>query len=136
MLGRLYRAAGRLVKGPPAAWPERGATCYNTRAMKLVARASISTMVVLLASAVVARASEYSGWGDTGWVYESKSACCSDAIATASRYSELSCTNTGGRPSPFVGGGQRGTCNWQLTQDGDGNTMYRCYGEASEWCDQ
>jgi drug/metabolite transporter (DMT)-like permease len=23
-----------------------------------------------------------------------------------------------------------------ISMDGDGNTMYRCYGEASEWCDQ
>jgi hypothetical protein len=38
-------------------------------------------------------------------------------------------------PSPFVGGGQRGDCNWQITQDGSGYTMYRCYGQASIWCD-
>lgn len=104
--------------------------------MNVVARASLRALAVLVVSAAAAQASEYSGWGDTGWVYESKSACCNDAIAIASQYSEISCTNTGGRPSPFVGAGQRGTCTWQLTQDADGNTMYRCYGEASEWCDQ
>ena len=113
-----------------------GSDCYNPSAMGVVLRASIAGLALLPLFAAGAGASEYSGWGDTGWVYESKSACCNDALAIATRYSKLACTNTGGRPSPFVGAGQRGTCTWQLTQDADGNTMYRCSGEVAEWCDQ
>jgi hypothetical protein len=68
-------------------------------------------------------------------VYASKRECCNAAIAIASQYSEQACVTAGGRPSPFEGGGQRGSCSSQLAQGGDGNTMYRCYGEAAIWCD-
>jgi hypothetical protein len=99
------------------------------------ARISIIALALLLLSGAVARATEYPGWGDTGWVYESKRDCCNDAIAIASQYSEQACTTAGGYPSPFVGGGQRGSCNWQWMQDAYGNIMNRCYGEAAIWCD-
>jgi len=103
--------------------------------MRLSANAAILAVGLLLGSAVGVRASEYPGWGDTGWVYASKRNCCNSAIAIASQYSEDACTNSGGVPSPFVGGGQRGSCSSQWTQDGNGYVMYRCYGEASIWCD-
>ena len=97
-------------------------------------RSSILVLVLSLAAVVAAYASEYPGWGDTGWVYESKSACCNDAIAIAAQYSEQACTTSGGMPSPFDGT-QQGTCSWQWNQDGYGNTMYRCYGQSTVWCD-
>ena len=97
--------------------------------------AAILTIALPFVTAVGAEASEYPGWGDTGWVYENKRDCCNDAIAIASQYSEQACTTSGGRPSPFVGGGQRGSCSSQWEQDGNGNMMYRCYGETSVWCD-
>src|SRR5262249_29565109 len=59
---------------------------------------------VLLAAAVGARATEYPGWGDTGWVYASKRECCNEAIGIASQYSEQACATAGGTPSPFDGG--------------------------------
>ena len=90
---------------------------------------------VLLAAAVGARATEYPGWGDTGWVYASKRECCNEAIGIASQYSEQACATAGGTPSPFDGGGQRGSCSWQYMQDPQGNLMNRCYGQASVWCD-
>src|SRR5258707_320385 len=94
----------------------------GTCRMTLPARAAITAVVLLLSSAGVARASEYPGWGDTGWVYASKRDCCNSAIALASDYSERECTIAGGRPSPFDGGGQRGSCSSQFTQDADGYT--------------
>jgi len=103
--------------------------------MRPGAQAAILALVVLLATAGRARATEYPGWGDTGWVYASKRDCCNSAIGIASQYSEQACANSGGVPSTFVGGGQRGSCRWQWMQDGYGNMMYRCYGEASVWCD-
>ena len=103
--------------------------------MRLPAYTAILVLFFVVASAGRARASEYPGWGDTGWVYESKRDCCNDAIAIASQYSEQACATSGGKPSPFVGGGQRGSCSAQWTQDGYGNMLYRCYGEASVWCD-
>src|SRR5213080_3138383 len=101
----------------------------NGRTVALVAAAG------LLLAGAAARAAQYPGWGDTGWVYASKRDCCNGAIGIASQYSEQACTTAGGRPSPFVGGAQRGSCSAQLTQDGEGNVLYRCYGEASVWCD-
>jgi hypothetical protein len=103
--------------------------------MTFPARALMLAVVLLFGSAAVIRASEYPGWGDTGWVYASKRDCCNGAIGIASQYSEEACTNSGGRPSPFEGGGQRGSCSSQWTQDADGNLLYRCYGQASVWCD-
>ncbi|MGH7893755.1 MAG: hypothetical protein ACREQL_03755 [Candidatus Binatia bacterium] len=103
--------------------------------MRLSAHVAILAIILVFRSADAVRASEYPGWGDTGWIYDGKRECCRQAIAIASQYSEQECLNTGGRPSPFVGGGQRGSCSWQSQQDGDGYTLNRCYGEASIWCD-
>ena len=82
-----------------------------------------------------AGATEYPGWGATGWVYESKRECCDQAINIAASYSSQACTTAGGFPSPFAGAAQRGTCNAQWNQDANGNLLYRCYGEAAVWCD-
>jgi len=95
------------------------------------------TAVALLTFAGRALATEYPGWGDTGWIYASKAYCCNEAIRIASGWSEEACANTGGVPSPFAGGaGHRGSCSWQSMQDPNGTMMNRCYGEASVWCDQ
>ena len=103
--------------------------------MTPAARATILTMGLLLGLAPAVRATEYPAWGDTGWIYASKSECCNQAIAIASQYSEQACSTAGGMPSPFDGGGQRGSCSWQWTQDSAGNMMYRCYGQAAVWCE-
>ena len=98
-------------------------------------RQMILTFGLLLALAAWVHASEYPAWGDTGWIYGSKWQCCNQAIAIASQYSEQACSTSGGRPSPFEGEAQRGSCSWQWTQDADGNVLNRCTGEASVWCD-
>ena len=67
------------------------------------ARVAILATVALLAFAGRARATEYPGWGDTGWIYASKAYCCNEAIGIASRYSEEECANTGGMPSEHGG---------------------------------
>ncbi len=104
--------------------------------MQRARHATTLAIVLLLALACHAGATEYPGWGDTGWVYASKRDCCNSAIAIASYWSEQACANSGGVPSPFVGAGaQRGSCSWQWMQDGYGNMMNRCYGQASVWCD-
>jgi hypothetical protein len=87
----------------------------------------------VLASAGGAGAAQFPGWGDTGWVYASKRECCNGAIALAQQYSAEACVQTGGVPRP-TSGAQRGSCRWDWTQDADGNTLYRCYGEAAIWC--
>jgi hypothetical protein len=89
---------------------------------------------LLLGAAAAAHATEYPGWGDTGWVYASKRDCCNQAIAIASQYSAQACVTAGGNPTSFVGGGQRGSCSAQWQQDDAGALVYRCYGEASVWC--
>ena len=101
------------------------------------ARVATLAAVALLTFAGRALATEYPGWGDTGWIYASKAYCCNEAIRIASGWSEEACANTGGVPSPFAGGaGHRGSCSWQSMQDPYGTMMNRCYGEASVWCDQ
>jgi hypothetical protein len=103
--------------------------------MGLVTPATMLAVALLLGFAVDIAATEYPGWGDTGWVYERKRACCNDAIGIAAQYSEQACTTAGGVPSPFAGVAQRGSCSWQWMQDANGYEMYRCYGQASVWCD-
>jgi len=96
--------------------------------------AGIAAVVLLLAGAA-ARAAQYPGWGDTGWVYASKRDCCNAAIDIAAQYSAQACATAGGVPRPFAGASQRGTCNAEWMQDqGGGGLLYRCYGEASVWC--
>jgi len=87
----------------------------------------------LLLAGAGARAAQYPGWGDTGWVYASKRECCSAAIDLAAQYSAEACVSAGGVPRPFAGASQRGTCSAEWMQD-EGNLLYRCYGEASVWC--
>lgn len=84
--------------------------------------------------AAVAQAAQYPGWGDTGWVYASKRDCCEAAINIAAQYSAQACLDVGGVPRPFAGASQRGTCSSEFQQDGSGNLLFRCYGEASVWC--
>ena len=88
----------------------------------------------LLLAAPVARAAQYPGWGDTGWVYASKRDCCNAAIEIAASYSAQACSDSGGVPRPFRGSTERGTCKAEWQQDGNGGMLYRCYGEASVWC--
>jgi len=87
----------------------------------------------LLLAGAGARAAQYPGWGDTGWVYASKRECCSAAIDLAAQYSAQACVSTGGVPRSFAGASQRGTCSAEWMQY-EGNLLYRCYGEASVWC--
>jgi hypothetical protein len=89
---------------------------------------------LLLVSVGTTYATEYPGWGDTGWVYASKRDCCNAAISIAWQYSAQACVTSGGNPISFAGGGQRGSCNAQWMQGDDGALMYRCYGDASVWC--
>ena len=88
----------------------------------------------LLVAAAGARAAQYPGWGDTGWVYASKRECCNAAIGIAASYSADACVTAGGVPSPFRGASQRGTCSAEWMQDDAGDVVYRCYGEAAVWC--
>ncbi len=97
-------------------------------------RTSIAAVTMLLLIVPAARAAQYPGWGDTGWVYASKRECCNEAIAIAADYSAEACVNAGGVPRPFAGASQRGTCTSEWQQDGSGGMLRRCYGEASVWC--
>jgi len=90
--------------------------------------------VLLLLACTGARAAQYPGWGDTGWVHGSKRECCAAAIEIAASYSALACTNAGGVPAPFRGTAQRGTCSADWMQDESYRLLYRCIGEASVWC--
>jgi hypothetical protein len=90
-------------------------------------------LVLLLIAGTSARAAQYAGWGDTGWVYASKRECCNAAIDIAAEYSAQACINVGGVPRPFAGASQRGTCSSEWMQ-ADGGILYRCYGEAAVWC--
>jgi len=91
--------------------------------------------VGLLLAGAAARAAQYPGWGDTGWVSASKRDCCNAAIDLAAQYSAQACVAAGGVPRPFAGASQRGTCSAEWMQDqGGGGLLYRCYGEASVWC--
>jgi hypothetical protein len=88
---------------------------------------------MLLGAAAAVTAAQYPGWGDTGWVYASKRDCCNAAIGIAQQYSAEACVTSGGVPRPTTGA-QRGSCQWEWTQDAEGGMLYRCYGEASVWC--
>jgi hypothetical protein len=95
---------------------------------------AVALGMALLLVAARARAAQYPGWGDTGWIAADKRDCCDTAIAIAQQYSADACVTAGGVPRPPMGGGQRGSCSWQWMQDVDGSTLSRCYGEATLWC--
>jgi hypothetical protein len=94
----------------------------------------LAALALLLLAGTDVRAAQYSGWGDTGWVYASKRECCNAAIEIAAEYSAQACITSGGVPRPFAGSSQRGTCSAEWMQDAEGGLLYRCYGEAAVWC--
>ena len=101
-------------------------------------RGTIWTAALLMAIALVAappavEASQYLGWGDTGWVYASRRECCNAAIAIAQQYSAEACLAVGGLPRPMRGTA-RGSCEAEWTQAPDGSMLYRCVSESSVWC--
>ena len=95
---------------------------------------ALVVLALVVVAATTARAAQYPGWGDTGWVYASKRDCCNAAIEIAAGYSAQACVDTGGVPRSFAGSSQRGTCSADWMQAEDGGIIYRCYGEASVWC--
>lgn len=101
--------------------------------MRNATGAATLAAAILLGRALDAGAAQYPGWGDTGWVYASKRECCNAAIAIAQDYSMNACATAGGVPRP-TSGAQRGSCQWEWTQDTGGEMLYRCYGESSIWC--
>ena len=101
--------------------------------MPLNARTLVLAAALLLSSGTLARAAQYPGWGDTGWVHASKRECCNEAIALAAEYSAQACMTAGGTPRSFAGSSQRGTCSSEWMQY-EGAILYRCYGEAAVWC--
>jgi hypothetical protein len=96
--------------------------------------AARAVVALVLFAAVAVEASQYPGWGDTGWMHASKRECCNEAIAIAADYSANACMTAGGVPRPFAGSSQRGTCSAEWMQDDGGAMLYRCYGEAAVWC--
>ena len=101
--------------------------------MMRIRMGAVVAVTAFLLDAGVARAAQYPGWGDTGWVYASKRDCCNAAIDLAAQYSADACVSAGGVPRPFAGASQRGTCSAEWMQ-GEEGVLYRCYGEASVWC--
>jgi len=97
-------------------------------------RVGVLALIGLLLGVSGAWASQYPGWGDTGWSWNNKRDCCNDAIDIAAQYSEQACETSGGVPSRFAGASQRGTCSADWMQADDGGLIYRCRGEASVWC--
>jgi len=96
---------------------------------------ALGAAALLLGDAASARATQYSGRGDTGWVHVGKRDCCNDAIGRAQQESVLACENAGGVPAPMRGGVQRrGSCFWESARDDDGVTVFRCQAEATVWC--
>ena len=102
--------------------------------MSVSTRRAAQVIGILLLGCATARASQYPGWGDTGWVYARKRECCAAAINIAAEYSAQACETSGGVPRPFAGASQRGTCSAEWQQDSDGGLLYRCSGEAAVWC--
>ena len=96
--------------------------------------AAVASAGLLAASFTRVEASEYPGWGDTGWVYASKRECCNAAIAIAQRYSVEACINVGGQPRPMRGAAARGSCEATWMQAPEGGLLYRCAAESSVWC--
>ena len=101
--------------------------------MMRIRMGAVVAVTAFALDAGVARAAQYPGWGDTGWVYASKRDCCNAAIDLAAQYSADACVSAGGVPRPFAGASQRGTCSAEWMQ-GEEGVLYRCYGEASVWC--
>ena len=101
--------------------------------MRMTTRTAAAAVICLLLGGGAARAAQYPGWGDTGWVYASKRDCCNAAIDIAAQYSAQACISAGGVPRSFAGASQRGTCSAEWMQY-EGSLVYRCYGEASVWC--
>ena len=82
--------------------------------------------------ATPAFATEYAGYGDTGWNWYDKRACCEEAVFLAQDDSFRQCQAAGGAPK-VRGGSQRGLCDWDARGDLD-DRVYRCQAKTSVYC--
>jgi hypothetical protein len=90
-------------------------------------------MVGMLAGlASPAFATEYQGYGDTGWNWYDKRDCCEEAVFLAQDDSFRQCENAGGAPK-VRSGSQRGLCDWDARGDGM-DRVYRCQAKTSVYC--
>lgn len=93
---------------------------------------ALSLALVLCTVPVLLLASNYTGYGDTGFNHTNKGRCCEDAVFIAQDNSAADCERAGGYPD-FRRTAARGRCNWE-TRRGDGRTIYRCTASASVYC--
>lgn len=87
---------------------------------------------VLLWSQVPAAASDYTGWGDTGWNHDNKRDCCEDAVWLAQEDSIRRCELTGGQ-ARVRSGTMRGFCDWEARGDRR-NEVFRCKADTKVEC--
>jgi len=92
---------------------------------------SILTLAATLA-AVPALATEYKGWGDTGWNWYDKRGCCEEAVWLAQEDSIGQCENAGGT-AKVRSGSTRGLCDWDARGDAR-DRIYRCTANTSVYC--
>jgi hypothetical protein len=88
--------------------------------------------VALLLAASTAGASNYQGYGDTGWTHDNKRDCCDDAGWLAQDESAWQCEQVGGHPK-IPSGSVRAHCDWDSRGSGR-DRVYRCTATTSVYC--
>ena len=99
--------------------------------MKATACGLAWAVLLLLASA--AGATNFTGYGETGWNYDNKGYCCEDALQAAQDHGASSCEASGGHAN-IRGNSVRGRCDWETSRGRDGGRVYRCTATASVSC--
>src|SRR4051812_8698090 len=96
----------------------------------LVAAAAVTTILFLTPAA--APATEYKGWGDTGWSFDNKRDCCEEAVWLAQDDRIGQCESAGGH-AKVRSGTTRGLCDWDA-RGGGRDRVYRCTANTAVYC--
>jgi hypothetical protein len=109
---------------------------HSPRIRATVPRCRIHSIALLAAlllwSPLPAAASDYTGWGDTGWKHDNKRDCCEDAVWLAQEDSIRRCELAGGQ-ARVPSGTMRGFCDWEARGDRR-DEVFRCKAEAKVAC--
>lgn len=95
-------------------------------------RRAVTIVAIVTGLAGPAFATEYAGYGDTGWNWYDKRDCCEEAVLLAQDDSFRQCENAGGAPK-VRSGSQRGLCDWDA-RGGTNDRIYRCQAKSSVYC--
>ncbi len=91
------------------------------------------TLALTFGLPIVASATSYNGYSNTGFRHYGKRQCCESAVVEAQEDSARACKRAGGF-ADYKRNTSRGKCKWDRRRDKQGRWVYSCSGVATVLC--